>query len=420
MGKIAMVADQGGRGAALAWGLAQDPEVETVYVAPGNAGTERLSSKCKRLPTVKADDIEGILSEAQRVNADLLVPGPEKPLVEGIVDRAALYRVPTFGPNMRCARLEGSKWEMKKKCRALGVPTADWRTFTDSRSAIEFLRQCPWDPVIKVDWLWGGKGVELPEDIYEAETYAKQMLDEGLYGEGDRIIIEKKLPGRELSAMVVCANGQTTELTTSRDFKRALEGDNGKNTGGMGAISPVPDASPELIERYMGRIIRPMAFSTRYDGLFYGGLMIVDDEPNLLEVNCRFGDPESQVVIPRLRGSLYKLLKDACNGTVPEKIGWKDEACVTFVLASGGYPGDYQKGFEIFGLDDVAVRFPDILIFHAGTENEGKAIVTAGGRVINVTALGEDIEEARQRALAAIRMIRFEGMHYRNDIGIAA
>lgn len=412
-----LVVGSGGREHALAWRLAQDPEVGRVWVAPGNAGIPRAD----RVP-IAVTDIEGLLAWARRERPDLTVVGPEAPLAAGLADRFREAGLLVFGPTRAAARLEASKAFAKALMREAGVPTASFRSFDDPDAALRYLAGHPLPVVVKASGLAAGKGVLVTGDRAEAEAFVRALFS-GRFGEAGRtVLIEAFLEGPELSVLAVTDGERVRLLPPARDYKRALDGGRGPNTGGMGACSPPSDAGEELLERVEATILHPVlramrARGTPFTGVLYAGLKLTPEGPKVLEFNVRFGDPEAQVVLPRLSGSLYRLLASAARGALEPAAVWvRPGAALTVVLASGGYPGRYPTGLPIEGIAE-AEALEGVWVFHAGTEEEDGRVVTAGGRVLAVTGLGATLEEARARAYAAVRRIRFRGVHHRRDIG---
>jgi phosphoribosylamine--glycine ligase len=421
-----LVVGGGGREHALVWALARSPSVSDVIAAPGNPGIEATA----RCVPVSARDPDAVAGLADDLDADLVVVGPEEPLVAGVADAVASRGRLVFGPRAAAARLEGSKAWMKEVLTGAGVPTAEHATFTaDQRDeALAFLATLDGLYVIKTDGLAAGKGVVVTQSAAEAEAAVGRYLSGEAFGDaGRRVVIEEGLRGPELSLLVVC-NGDpdaAVPLAPAQDFKRIGDGDTGPNTGGMGAYSPVGAAGPELVEQVMTLAVRPTlaALAERgaaYRGVLYAGLMLTDDGPKVIEYNVRFGDPECQVVLPRLDTDLGELCVAAARGEPLPPVRFADEACVTVVLASDGYPSAPTTGCAIAGLDEATAR-PDVLVFHAGTARDADGTLrTAGGRVLDVTALGPTVGAARQRAYAAADQISWSGVQYRRDIAAAA
>lgn len=412
----ALVVGGGGREHVLVWKLAQSPIVTEVICAPGNGGTSY--GKCRNLP-IKADDIGSLAAFAVEQRIDLTVVGPEKPLCDGIVDRwPKSLRI--WGPTAEMSRLEGSKVHAKELMARLGVPTARFvvcETMSEARTAIATFPggRC----VVKADGLCGGKGaIPCPNQAKAEEAAFGMLVEKNLGPAGERIIIEDYLEGWETSLMVLCSGDDLIPLPTAQDYKRIYDHDQGPNTGGMGAYSPVEAFSPHLLEKSLESIVRPVVRATSFRGVLYTGLMMTIDGPKVLEFNVRFGDPELQVVLPRLRSDLFSILYDGAAGKLPtNEVEWAFGVCVTVVLASEGYPGKPRTGDVIEGLDRVASLCPDATIFHAGTAmNEEGHLVTSGGRVLNVTAHDGTISLARMRAYRALEYITWPGVQYRKDI----
>ena len=408
----------GGREHALAWKLAQSASVDSIIAAPGNAGIAELA-ECR---PVEADDIAELIRLAERETVDLAVVGPEAPLVAGLVDHLEARGIPAFGPTADGALIEGSKVEAKGLCLSLGIPTARSETFTDAAEAERHLDQTEPPYVVKAEGLAGGKGVTVAASRDEAVAALRAALVDKAFGRaGERVLIEEFLEGREVSALALTDGEAVIPLAPAQDFKRVGDGDSGPNTGGMGAYSPVPFVDEVTWQSIAERVLEPAVRglrdrSIRYRGVLYAGLMLTDDGPKVLEFNCRFGDPETQAILPRLDTDLAELLLATARGDLGDhKITWRPEACVTVVLASGGYPGSYETGVPIEGLDRAA-EVEGATVFHAGTTRRDGKVVTAGGRVLDVSALGKGLAEARDRAYRAASLISFEGMHHRSDI----
>ncbi|MEM9302632.1 MAG: phosphoribosylamine--glycine ligase [Pseudomonadota bacterium] len=412
----------GGREHALAWKAAASPRVEAVLVAPGNAGTA-LEAKIENVP-VAADDVDALLALAQERRIDLTIVGPEAPLVAGIVDRFAAADLKCFGPSAGAARLEGSKAYSKDFMVRQGIPTAAYGTFTALEPALAFLRERGAPIVVKADGLAAGKGVIVAEELEEAEAAVRDMLGAEAFGAaGRRVVIEEFLPGEEASFIVLCDGKTALPLPTSQDHKTRDDGDRGPNTGGMGAYSPAPVLTPEIEVRVMDEVIRPTLAGLAADGhpfvgFLYAGLMIgPDGTPKVLEFNVRCGDPETQPIMMRLASDLVTLCEAAVDGHLDEhEVAIDPRPCLGVVMAAGGYPGSYAKGTPIAGLDDVT----GAKVFHAGTAERDGDVVTAGGRVLCVCALGESVGTAQQSAYAAVQQICWDDVHYRRDIGYRA
>jgi phosphoribosylamine---glycine ligase len=415
-----LLVGSGGREHALAWKLAQSPRVERLYWAPGNGG----AWEGVEVVPLKADDVAGLLAFAKSHDVGLIAVGPEAPLVLGLVDRAVEAGIPAFGPAAAAARLEGSKGFTKAFCDRHGIPQAPYATFTEAAPAEAYLRsgQVSFPLVLKADGLAAGKGVLICQSLEEALEGTDRILRQREFGAaGNVMLVEGFLRGEEASLLVFCDGERAVPMPPARDYKRALDGDDGPNTGGMGAYCPATRMTEDLVAEAMEKIVLPTlrgmaAEGCPYRGVLYAGLMLTREGPQLLEFNCRFGDPETQVVLPRLESDLVEvMLACAAGGLEPGSVRWKSDAAVTVVLASGGYPGSYATGKAIAGIGE-AEKLPGVTVFHAGTRREGGTLLTAGGRVLNVTALAPDQGEARRRAYAAVERITFDEMHYRRDI----
>lgn len=426
LGLTVMVVGSGGREHALAWKLAQSPRVAKVLVAPGNPGTA-ATEKCQNVP---ANDIPGWLAAARAHAVDLTVVGPEAPLAAGIVDAFRAAGLPIFGPMQAAAQLEASKSFAKAFMQRHGIPTAPFATFTDPQAAHDYVEAHGVPIVVKADGLAAGKGVMVAQTKEEAHAAIDQMMVSHAMGEaGARVVIEAFLEGEEASFIVIADGKEALALATSQDHKRLLDGDRGPNTGGMGAYSPAPVVTPDVYARVMREIIRPtlagMATEgTPYVGFLYAGLMIrPDGAPFVVEFNCRLGDPETQPIMARLKTDLVDLLEAALAGRIAEATAeWDRRVALAVVLSAEGYPNAPRKGDPIRGLPaepTPLVPAPDQpLLFHAGTaQGADGAIVTAGGRVLAVTALGDSVAEAQRRAYALAEQIDFAGKQYRRDIG---
>lgn len=415
-----LVIGSGGREHALAWKLAQSPRVKKIYCAPGNGGISRQAE----LVDIKADDIDGLLKFSKEKNIDLVVVGPEKPLALGIVDVFTAEGIKIFGPTKDLARMESSKVFSKELMKKYGVPTADFQIFKDSEEAKAYIRTKGVPIVIKADGLAAGKGVIVAKEKEEALGAVANIMDFKLFGgSGDSVVIEQCLEGQEASILVVSDGTDYVCLAPSQDHKRVFDQDKGPNTGGMGAYSPAPVITDEIFADIKERIITPIlkglaAEGKFYKGVLYAGLMITDEGPKTLEFNVRFGDPETQAILPRLKTDLVDIIEASIDGGLSTfgELQWREEACVCVVMAAGGYPGDYKKGLEISGLKEVEA-FKDITVFHAGTKRHDENVLTDGGRVLGVTALGSDIEDAINKAYGAVSKIGFEGAYFRRDIG---
>jgi len=409
-----------GREHALAWKIGCSPEVTEVICAPGNGG---IAEHARCVP-VRAEDVDGLVALAVREKVDLVVVGPEAPLVAGIVDKLEAKGIRAFGPSAAAARLEGSKWFAKEFMRRHGVPTARFSVHTELGSALADIDKRSGPCVIKTDGLAGGKGVIVCRSPFEARQAVREMVGERVFGEaGSRVIVEDFLEGEEASVLALCDGEHFTTLIAAQDHKAAYEGDTGPNTGGMGAYAPAPVVTPELGREIEEQVIRPTvegmaAEGTPFKGVLYAGLMIGKQGLRVLEYNVRFGDPECQPLMFMLKSDLAPVLRDAAAGSLPAApLEWHDGASLCVVLVAGGYPGPYEKGTPISGLD--AIRQDDTLrVFHAGTRvlPTGE-LVTAGGRVLDVTARGSDVHEAARAAYQAAGTISWSGMRMRRDIG---
>jgi phosphoribosylamine---glycine ligase len=413
-----LIVGQGGREHAIGWRLSQNPTVDRLFAAPGNAGLEEVAT-CVH---VAATDIPGIVELVDREGIDLTVVGPEAPLVAGLVDELDRHGFRAFGPTADGARIEGSKAWAKELCEKHGIPAPRSRSFTEPADAIESLDAMEPPYVVKADGLAGGKGVTIAGSKEEAVQAIEDRLVRRSFGKaGARVLVEEHLSGREVSAVAVTDGRAVVPLMLAQDFKRALDGDEGPNTGGMGAYSPVPFVDDEMQSRIVDDVLKAAvaAMDTegiQYRGALYAGLMLTEEGPKVLEFNCRLGDPETQAVLPRLTSDLGESLLACVEGNLGVyRLGWSPLACVTVVLASGGYPDNHPTGLPITGLEDAA-SIPDVMVFHAGTTRRDGRVVTAGGRVLAVSALGDDLAAARRRAYEAASLISFEGMQYRKDI----
>ena len=416
-----LVVGSGGREHALAWKMAQSDRADIVYVAPGNAGTEK-EDKLNNI-AISAEDIPKLKTFAEKEKIDLAIIGPETPLVAGIVDIFQKSGLSCFGPTKRAAILEGSKSFTKDFLKKYTIPTAEYAVFTDVNPAVEYVKSKTAPIVIKADGLAAGKGVIIASTREEAIKTIREMLEGNKFGAaGHRIVIEEFLEGEEVSFTVMTDGKHVLPLASSQDHKARDEGGKGPNTGGMGAYSPAPIVNEAMHHRIMDEIIMPtikgMADENRiYTGILYAGIMInADGAPKVLEFNCRFGDPETQAIMMRLTSDLVELCLSTISGSLEQyNLKWDERTALAVVAASAGYPNSTKKGDVINGLNS---GFPDeVKVFHAGTANNANHIVTAGGRVLCVTGLGETIIQAQQQAYQAIKKIKYAGMFYRKDIG---
>lgn len=416
-----LVLGGGGREHAISWALAKSPRCTELYVAPGNGGTANIARNVKDL---NAEDAQAVLAFAQAHNIELVVIGPEAPLVAGVADVLREAGIPVFGPDAQGAQLEGSKTYSKRFMDANGIPTARYQSFTDAASARAYCEELGAPLVVKADGLAAGKGVVVAETLDMALDAVEACFDGSFGDAGQTVVVEEMLTGPECSLLAFVSNGKAFCMAPAQDHKRAYDGDLGPNTGGMGVYSPVPIVTEEEMATMISIMEQSAAatakdpFENDYRGCLYGGFMLTPEGPKVLEFNARFGDPETQVVLPRLEGDLVNIMLAVAKGR-PEDIvlSWSDKWAVSVVLASEGYPGSYEKGKVILGLEE-AQDLDGVIVFHAGTAlNPDGELITAGGRVLNVVALGDTFEEARNRAYEACELIKFEGVQYRSDIG---
>lgn len=416
-----LVVGSGGREHALAWKLKQSSAAERIFCAPGNAGTAEVGENV----AIPANDLPALVRFAKENGIGLTVVGPDDPLAAGIADLFEAEGLRVFGPSKSAARLESSKIFAKELMRKNKIPTARSAAFEKSEAALAFVGESRFPVVIKADGLALGKGVIIAQDATAARAAIDSMMNERRFGDaGTRLLIEECLTGAECSLHALVDGKNYRMLGTARDHKRAYDGDMGPNTGGMGAFSPANNFGTELQAQFDREVMRPLMNGLNesgvlFRGLLFPGLMITADGPRVLEFNCRFGDPETQVILPRLKSDLLELLEATIDGTLDRTtIEWDERAAVTVVLASGGYPNKYDVGKPIVGLETACPQ--GVHIFHAGTRRENGNVVTAGGRVLAVTALGESVAAARTRAYEAVSQIDFEGCHYRRDIALGA
>jgi phosphoribosylamine--glycine ligase len=416
-----LVVGSGGREHALAWKLKMSRHHTHIFCAPGNAGIAKIAT----CVPVKSGDIRELIKFATDMKIDLTVVGPEAPLADGIVDEFHREGLPVFGPSRGAAQLEASKSFAKTIMRRSGIPTAEAKRFTDAGSAIKGLDEFtpPW--VIKADGLAAGKGVTVTDSREKAEVAIRDALEKNAFGEaGKLVLLEEYLDGEELSVMAVSDSRKVLILAPAQDHKRINDNDEGPNTGGMGAYSPVPTATPELLKEVHDRILLPCINGMAeqdvpFRGILYAGLALTKKGPKVIEFNCRFGDPETQVILPRMKDDLLLVMMESIgSGLRRDTLNFTDDAALSIVASSGGYPGEYRTGLPISGLEEAEKG--GAVVFHAGTRGDGDSILTAGGRVLNITATGATLADAADRAYAAAGMIKFEGMHYRRDIGARA
>jgi len=415
-----LVIGSGGREHALVWKIKQSKLCDKVFCAPGNGGIAQ-DAECV---DIKAEDIPRLLDFAKKEKIDLTVVGPEVPLCAGIVDEFEKNKLKVFGPDKSAARLEGSKVFSKQLMAKYKVPTADFKVFDNAEAAKSYIRAKGAPCVVKADGLAAGKGVVVAKTIDEAEKAVDLMLRERIFGDaGNKIIIEDCLEGQEASILVITDSKEVIALASAQDHKRIFDNDQGPNTGGMGVYSPAPVVTrqllKEILEKILYRIIDGLVKEgITYKGVLYAGIMITKSGPMALEFNVRFGDPETQAILPRLKSDLAEIMLAACDQKLSRirTLEWDDRPCVCVVCASKGYPGEYEKGQEITGLGEAS-GIKDVVVFHAGTKKQGDKILTNGGRVLGVTGSGSTIKEAIDRTYQAVGKISFEGMHYRRDIG---
>jgi phosphoribosylamine---glycine ligase len=408
----------GGREHALAWSIAASPILDKLYCAPGNPGIEAVAA----CVPIGANDAAALIDFAKEKKIGFVVVGPEVPLVAGLADKFEAAGIKCLGPSGRGAILEGSKGFVKDLCEDFGMPSGKYRRFQDSARAKFYAATLGYPVVIKADGLAAGKGVVIAENKEDANKAIDAMFD-GAYGAaGAEVVVEEYLEGEEASFFALTDGEHVLPLIGAQDHKRVFDGDKGPNTGGMGAYSPAPVLTPAVVEKTVEKLLKPtvQAMAARgrpYMGVLFAGLMIKDGEPRLIEYNCRFGDPETQVILPRLKSDLLTALLAARDKVLDQiDLRWSDEAALTVVLASKGYPGSYEKGSEIRGLYE-AQRLPGVHVFHAGTARRDGKIVSAGGRVLNITAMGKDVAEAQKRAYAAADLIDWPEGFCRRDIG---
>lgn len=419
-----LIIGAGGREHALGWKVAQNPNVKTVFVAPGNAGTA-LEPKLENV-NIAVEDIAGLVAFAQEKRIELTIVGPETPLVLGVVDAFRKADLPIFGPTQAAAQLEGSKAFTKDFLARHHIPTGAYANFTEIEPALAYVRQQGAPIVVKADGLAAGKGVIVAITLQEAEDAIQDMLAGNTFGDaGSRVVIEEFLDGEEASFIVMVDGVNVLPMATSQDHKRVGDKDTGPNTGGMGAYSPAPVVTPEIHERVMQEVIYPTvrgmaAEGNPYTGFLYAGLMIdAQGTPKVIEYNCRFGDPETQPIMMRMQSDLVELCFAALEGKLDQvESKWDPRASIGIVLAAGGYPADYAKGDVISGLPTQEVAGEKI--FHAGTSNQAGEVVTNGGRVLCATALGNTVSQAQQRAYQLAKQVNWDGMFYRSDIGYRA
>lgn len=408
----------GGREHAIAKKLYESPDTKKIFCTPGNPGTEKYAVSV----VLNTSNHNEILSYCKNNEINLVVIGPEIPLVEGLVDFLNKYNILVFGPKKLAAKLEGSKKFTKEICEKYNIPTAKYKSFNEENLAIDYLKTQNFPIVIKADGLAAGKGVIIAENLNEGIDAIKKIFS-GIFDEaGNKIIIEEFLIGEEVSFFILADENNFIELTSAQDHKRIGLNDTGPNTGGMGAYSPAPIMTEELKKKTIERIIKPTLEAMKklgcpFTGILYAGLMITNEGPKLIEYNVRFGDPECQVILPRLKTDLLSLIVNCCRNKLSESIvEWNKNYALTIVMASEGYPGSYKKDQLITGIDS-AEKNPNTTIFHAGTKKSGNSIMTNGGRVLSVTCFGKTVKEANLNAINAIKLIKWDNSYYRSDIG---
>jgi phosphoribosylamine--glycine ligase len=414
-----LVVGGGGREHALAWKIAQSPKVSKVYCAPGNAG---ISEQATLVP-IQANDLSRLLEFALKEKIDLTVVGPEDPLTRGIVDLFESKALLIFGATKKAAEIEGSKAFAKEMMKKYYIPTAFYEIFDNRNEAVKYIRKQGAPIVVKADGLAAGKGVIVCKTVEEAIHSVDQIMVEKIFGNaGNRVVVEEYLVGEEASYIAFTDGKTILPMASSQDHKPVLDGDQGPNTGGMGAYSPAPVVTDEVHEKIIEKVLRPVIYGMGeegrpYKGVLYAGLMIHEGHPKVLEFNARFGDPETQPVLMRMKGDIVPILEACIKGNLSQhKIEWDNRASVCVVMTSKGYPGDYEKGKIIEGLKEVS-RVERVFVFHAGTTFKDGKIMTSGGRVLGVAGLGEDIPRAIERAYQAVKKISWDGVHYRTDIG---
>ena len=417
-----LVVGSGGREHALVWKIAQSPMVKKVYCTPGNPGISEIA-ECV---DIDAENIEGLYNFALKKKIDLTVVGPEDVLVAGIVDRFKDGHLNIFGPNKRASVIEGSKVYAKTIMKKYGIPTADFKVFDDLKHAKKHISTCDFPLVIKADGLAKGKGVFVCKTLEEADRHIDDIMKEKIFGyAGERIVIEEFLSGEEVSILAITDGKTIVPLSSVQDHKAVYEGDKGPNTGGMGAYSPVPFVTDDLQSSIEENILVPIVHALKkenrpYKGVIYAGLMITNAGPKVLEFNARFGDPETQVLLMRMKSDLVPLLLSTVKNNIEEvEIEWHDGVSVCVIMASKGYPDKYEKGLPVFGLEAVK-SVTNVQVFHAGTAIKDGKVVTNGGRVLGVTILERDLEKAQKNVYEAIKKLSFDGAYYRKDIGTKA
>ena len=414
-----LVVGGGGREHALVRKIKESKKVDEIFCTPGNGGIS-YDAKCF---DVAATDIDGVVNLAKEIKADLVVVAPDDPLVAGMVDALNEAGFKTFGPRANAAIIEGSKVFSKELMQKYNIPTAEYKVFDNAEEAIDYIKERNEFPtVIKADGLALGKGVIIPENLDDAIAGVKEIMEDKIFGaSGNNIVVEEFLTGPEVSVLAFTDGKCVKPMVSSMDHKRALDGDKGLNTGGMGTVSPNPYYTQEVAKECMDKIFMPTINAMNnegrtFKGCLYFGLMITPKGPKVIEYNCRFGDPETQVVLPRLKTDIVDIFEAIDNDTLSDlDVEWSDDACACVIMASGGYPKSYPKGIEITGLSNG--QLDGVTVYHAGTKLQDNKLVTSGGRVLGVTALGDTLENALKKSYDAVEKIHFEGAHYRRDIG---
>lgn len=414
-----LVVGGGGREHALVRKIKESKKVDEIFCTPGNGGIS-YDAKCF---DVAATDIDGVVNLAKEIKADLVVVAPDDPLVAGMVDALNEAGFKTFGPRANAAIIEGSKVFSKELMQKYNIPTAEYKVFDNAEEAIDYIKERNEFPtVIKADGLALGKGVIIPENLDDAIAGVKEIMEDKIFGaSGNNIVVEEFLTGPEVSVLAFTDGKCVKPMVSSMDHKRALDGDKGLNTGGMGTVSPNPYYTQEVAKECMDKIFMPTINAMNnegrtFKGCLYFGLMITPKGPKVIEYNCRFGDPETQVVLPRLKTDIVDIFEAIDNETLSDlDVEWSDDACACVIMASGGYPKSYPKGIEITGLSNG--QLDGVTVYHAGTKLQDNKLVTSGGRVLGVTALGDTLENALKKSYDAVGKIHFEGAHYRRDIG---
>lgn len=415
-----LVVGSGGREHAICWKLAQSPKVDKLYCAPGNAGIGEIAE----LVPIGAMELDKLVDFAKENNIDLTVIGMDDPLVAGVVDKFEAAGLRVFGPRANAAIIEGSKAFSKELMKKYNIPTAKYETFDDYNKALDYVKNGNFPVVLKADGLALGKGVLICNNLDEAvEGLNTLMVDKKFGASGSKVVIEEFLTGPEVSVLSFCDGNTVVPMVSAQDHKRAYDNDEGLNTGGMGTFSPSRIYTDEIAKQCMDTIFKPTVDALnkegrQFKGIIYFGLMLTKDGPKVIEYNARFGDPETQVILPRLKSDLCEIFEACIDGTLDKlNVEWYDNAACCVVLASGGYPESYTKGYEITGLDDVKKR-SDIVVFHAGTALKDGKYVTNGGRVLGITGIGKDLDDAIKIAYEGVDIVSFENVHYRKDIGI--